>query len=120
MCAKNWPSRPISSPMFWGSLKRNRAATNWSVYPPANRTEVYAEAKDRTKARDGVKRVLQSYAGKKKLASHLYFHESEGAVRHLFSVASGLDSMVQGEHEIMAQVKHAYQAAHQSGLPRNS
>lgn len=99
-----------------GELKEESRSDELVCLSTCNRTEVYAEAKDRTKARDGVKRVFQSYAGKKKLSSHLYFHESEGAVRHLFSVASGLDSMVQGEHEIMAQVKHAYHTAHQSGF----
>jgi glutamyl-tRNA reductase len=81
-----------------------------------NRTEVYAQAKNRAQARQAVERIFQSHAGKAGLSGHLYFHESENAVRHLFSVAAGLDSMVQGEHEIMAQVKQAYQAAHEGGF----
>jgi len=47
---------------------------------------------------------------------HLYVHQEEEAVRHLFSVVSGLDSMVLGETEITGQVKHAYQVAQEAKL----
>lgn len=42
-------------------------------------------------------------------------HRREDAVRHLFSVASGLDSMVLGETEIFGQLKNAYACAHTAG-----
>jgi glutamyl-tRNA reductase len=42
---------------------------------------------------------------------HLFHYRGAGAVRHLFTVASSLDSMVVGEPQILSQVKQAYQLA---------
>jgi glutamyl-tRNA reductase len=47
---------------------------------------------------------------------YLYVKEGEEAIQHLFSVTSGLDSLVIGETEITGQIKTAYLAAQQAGL----
>jgi glutamyl-tRNA reductase len=48
-------------------------------------------------------------------SDHLYSYFDEGAVNHLFSVASGLNSVVLGESEILGQVRQAWQAAQEEG-----
>ncbi len=46
---------------------------------------------------------------------HLYTHRDEAAVRHVFRVASSLDSMVVGEPQVLGQVRHAYTLAVDAG-----
>jgi len=50
------------------------------------------------------------------VSSQVYFRQGIEAFKHLFAVASGLDSMVLGETEITGQIKKAYQAAQESRL----
>lgn len=49
------------------------------------------------------------------LNNHVYRHTNEDAVRHLFRVASSLDSMVVGEPQVLGQVRHAYSLAVEAG-----
>lgn len=49
------------------------------------------------------------------LKAHLYSHTNEEAVRHLFRVASSLDSMVVGEPQVLGQVRHAYALGVEAG-----
>lgn len=73
-----------------------------------NRVEIYGVARDTGR----IDTLLNSLARTKAdVTSHAYVHEGEEAVRHLFSVTSGLDSMVLGETEIAGQVKQAYERA---------
>lgn len=78
-----------------------------------NRTEVYLFAADPVGAESAALGALAAQAGMAptELAASLYSHRGPDAVRHLFEVAAGLDSMVIGEAEIQGQVKRAYQSA---------
>ncbi len=49
------------------------------------------------------------------LEPHLYLYPGDQAVKHAFRVASGLDSMVLGEPQILGQMKQAFAAAHKAG-----
>ncbi len=51
----------------------------------------------------------------KDIRRHLYTHRERQAARHVMRVASGLDSMVTGEPQILGQIKHAYNMACQCG-----
>ena len=50
-----------------------------------------------------------------RLEDYAYSHHSQAAIRHLFRVASGIDSLVPGEVQILGQVQRAWQAAHKAG-----
>lgn len=79
-----------------------------------NRVEVYGAVSSRL---DRTTSVLKSLCVKPlDLRSHDYFYEDAQAVRHLFRVTAGLDSMVLGETEIAGQVKDAYEVARAAQL----
>ena len=83
------------------------------VLSTCNRVEVYAAAEDHGKAFGDLRDYLVAHFQIEKPEDvEFYRLEDESAARHLFSVASGLDSMVLGETEIFGQVKKAYHLAH--------
>jgi glutamyl-tRNA reductase len=79
-----------------------------------NRVEIYGVAPNVNGNVKSLFQLLSKYVCD--VREHLYVHEGANAVAHLFSVASGLDSMVLGETEITGQVKHAYESAHTARL----
>ncbi len=86
-----------------------------TILSTCNRTEVYC----RQDQADPVK-VVQWLCGFHELRPgdvepYLYQHPNENAVRHVFRVASGLDSMVLGEPQILGQMKAAFSTAHKLG-----
>lgn len=82
------------------------------ILSTCNRVEFYAASLCPVRAADGLREMLRRRTG---VDAPLYVHDTPRSVRHLFRVASGLDSMVLGETEILGQVKKAYSAAAEFG-----
>lgn len=84
------------------------------IVSTCNRMEIYASSPSPSTAAAHVDAWLRD---RFHLGSEIEFfqHQREDAARHLFAVASGLDSMVLGETEIFGQIKDAYAAAHAAG-----
>jgi len=80
-----------------------------------NRTEIYclSDSGGRERVVEWVHRRNEIPLGE--LDSHIYAHEGPEAARHLIRVASGLDSLVLGETQILGQLKDAWQQAHEAG-----
>lgn len=83
------------------------------IVSTCNRTEVYAATTNVEVGIHSIKEFLASQHGIEEnvLDQYLYIHTLYDAVRHLFRVVSGLDSMVRGETQILGQVSNAYQQA---------
>jgi len=87
------------------------------VLSTCNRTEVYAVAEKFHPAYADLRNFLSemAYLPPEAFADHLYVHDGESAASHLFTVASGLDSAVVGEAEILGQVRNAWERAQSEG-----
>ncbi len=87
------------------------------IVTTCNRVEVYSAVEAFHPALDDVVSLLSKHSGMSvdELSRHLYVRYSESAAEHLFSVASGLDSMVVGEQQIIGQIRTAYQSASDIG-----
>lgn len=87
------------------------------VLTTCNRTEFYVVAADVDSADDGVRRAVHRLRGQDLLAPgpRRYGLVDAAAARHLIRVASGLDSMVLGDVQILGQVKEAIAVAREAG-----
>ncbi|WP_211238112.1 glutamyl-tRNA reductase [Derxia gummosa] len=94
----------------------SRPAPEVAIVSTCNRTELYCASQcDMDVARIGGWLADWHQLDQHSLQSHLYTLPQEQAVRHAFRVASGLDSMVLGEPQILGQMKQAARAAEASG-----
>ena len=87
------------------------------VISTCNRVEVYAEVDRFHGGVNGVCELLAQYSGilAAELTASLYVHYEDRAVQHLLAVASGLDSMVVGEDQILGQMRTALRVAGEHG-----
>jgi len=98
-------------PALAGLAARN-VVREMVVLSTCNRAEIYAAA-DSAEAVEAVRAFFSDYhqIHPATLREHLYVRSGADATRHLFRVASGLDSLIVGEPQILGQVKAAYAAA---------
>jgi len=88
------------------------------VLSTCNRSEVYGVPPEASReCAPGLSTFLSEFHSVRPdiLDGSLYHHYDREAVRHLFRVSAGLDSMLLGEAEILGQVREAYRFAHEQG-----
>jgi glutamyl-tRNA reductase len=93
-----------------------KGVNNVVVLSTCNRTEIYAVCRDVTAATEYLIRELSNWSGipAGELRNSLCAINDEEAVRHIFKVSSGLDSLVIGEQQIQGQVREAVRIADQA------
>ncbi len=79
-----------------------------------NRVEVYAVVDEIESGYGGIQDFLADAhlsLSSEQLTPHMYWHQGDRAISHLFRVASSLDSMIVGESQILGQIKQAFEVA---------
>ena len=88
-----------------------------TVVSTCNRIEVYAEVDRFHGSVEAISRLILAPSSEpgEQLVPHLYVHYDDAAVSHLFHVASGLESMVVGESQILGQTREALRVGQETG-----
>ncbi len=98
-------------------LKQRPGMIEGMILSTCNRVEVAVTADDHGDARESVESFLAEARSVEPawVSPYLYHYDDQDAIRHLFRVASSLDSMVVGEPQILGQLKSAYSMAKECG-----
>ncbi|MEL6180648.1 MAG: glutamyl-tRNA reductase, partial [Myxococcota bacterium] len=101
------------------ACRRSEVLSETVVLSTCNRVELYTVSRRPGQVMSTVLNLLCEVCqiaprDAERFKRHLYDHRDRDALRHLFRVASSLDSMVIGESQIMGQLKDAFAAAHES------
>ncbi|MBU3947106.1 MAG: glutamyl-tRNA reductase [Proteobacteria bacterium] len=93
-----------------GAIKEPDSINEVVLFSTCNRVEILMVASDKTKAVETAKKQLSAFKNVplSKFEQSIYVYEGDEAVRHIFRVASSLDSMMIGEPQILGQIKEAY------------
>lgn len=112
-------------PELLAALRAEFGLAEVALLSTCNRTEIYCTLADTELAGDGAAAArsaallawLAAYrkVPAERLLAARYVHAGRDAVRHMMRVASGLDSLVLGEPQVLGQMKDAYAVAHQAG-----
>jgi glutamyl-tRNA reductase len=94
-------------------LLRGHTVQEAALLSTCNRTELYCTTEHPQAAADWL--ATHHALPAEKIQPYLYRHPQQDAVRHMFRVAAGLDSMVLGEPQILGQMKQAARIAEEAG-----
>jgi len=104
---------------FADFLSKETGITDIVLLSTCNRTELYfsQDLYDRLSAIEKVTEAFKKFKNAENECSRFIYHHFDlAAVKHLFSVAAGLDSMIIGEDQIIGQIKEAYLHCTNAGL----
>ncbi len=102
----------VRLPSALAALMQQDGVREALIVSTCNRTELYCACDG---APAGLEDWLEQQSGGAGIAGCLYRLHGDDAIRHLFGVASGLDSLIIGEPQILGQLKDAYRAAQRAG-----
>jgi glutamyl-tRNA reductase len=105
---------PATTPSALGLLLAEPGVHEAAILSTCNRTELYCSVAEGAEDAPAAWLHRHQQVGANHLREFLYRHDDAAAVRHLFRVATGLDSMVLGEGQILGQVKDAWQLAREA------
>ncbi|NLC77661.1 MAG: glutamyl-tRNA reductase [Clostridia bacterium] len=105
----------------YSQLRAKPAIEGCAVLSTCNRSEIYVATTDVDLGTKGIFEFLSENCGMalNENKEHLYRYVLYDAVKHLFRVAAGLDSMILGETQILGQVREAYEHACEHGATNN-
>ncbi len=104
---------PEKTPLALQKLFQSNAANEVMILSTCNRTEIYSHAEHPEALAEWLRQhALLSQAA---ATDSWYCYQDQQMVRHVMRVASGLDSMVVGEAQILGQMKNAFELARQAG-----
>ncbi len=109
----------IERELLLSALRNDPSVAEALVLSTCNRTEIYAHIIDTGRV-DLVSALFKTKdiapKDEERLRQYFYVYEDESAIRHLFSVSAGLDSLIVGEKQILGQVKTAAELSRQMGM----
>lgn len=96
-------------------LQHTKSILECVIVATCNRTELYVVVDRHQVCGHYIRSFLEAWFGvpRQEFTSHLYMYEDQRAIEHLFRVASGLESMIIGETQILGQVRNAFLLAQQ-------
>lgn len=97
------------------SLRELEGIEEVVVVSTCNRTEIYSVGQQGSQEQVRAWLQAKGQLSDEEIQAHCYVREREQAVRHLFRVAGGLESLVLGESQIVGQLKDSWQMAHEAG-----